>query len=136
MFYIYGLREVGSDEYRYVGHTNDCDRRRWAHMALAKDPQASNNEQLYKWMAAAGNFKMDVLQTVDSNPRSAEEIWINKLRAAGDRLLNARSATRRVLGMAEMDDTQKRHIISSYLDRFEDDTDTPWLKEDDPVYTV
>lgn len=139
MFYVYGLREKSSDEYRYVGSTNDLQKRMWGHEHSAENLDDSGNAELYRWFAGcAGRVIMEVLETVESKDqqRPTEERWIHRLRGEGFRLFNIRSAAVVILGMNDMGETQKRDIITDYLDRFEADTDKPWLKEEAAVYEV
>lgn len=127
MFYIYGLREAGSDEYRYVGSTKDPRRRMWGHAATMAVPAEASNTDLYKWMLSATRIEMDILEESPER-RQAEEQWINKLRWQGHRLFNIRSATQHMLGMNAMSAEQRRETVARYLDTYEELCDKPWLK--------
>jgi hypothetical protein len=136
MFYIYGLREKGSDEYRYVGSTVDMQRRWWGHIRGIENPETSGNPPLYEWLGGLYGFEMDCLEEVAEDRRAKEERWINKLRGEGHRLFNIRSAAVMVIGIADMSNETKRGVVAQYLDKFGDDHDGPWMKEAKWVYIV
>lgn len=137
MFYVYGLREKGSKEYRYVGRTVQPLQRLREHMA--EGPRLGRTKQLDAWLKSTGYTPMmDILESSDKHDmgRQTEQYWIEKLIAAGNRLLNSWAASQTYSNFESLPETEKRDTITRYLDMFEADTDQPWLKEDGPIWAV
>jgi hypothetical protein len=135
MFYIYGLREKGSDEYRYVGRTVNPEKRLREHTQIAKP--VGRGPDLHRWLESVGFAPvMDILDRGEALDRQTEQHWIEKLAAAGHRLTNMWAASITYSNFGYMVDDAKRDVIADYLDKFESDADKPWFKEDGPVYEV
>lgn len=89
--YVYGVRNVGSKEYRYVGLTQSSTARRLRrHISNARQGQKT---PFYDWLRREGAARVtiDVLESVTTSREdlgAAEIRWIADLRRAGDRLLN------------------------------------------------
>lgn len=129
MFYVYGLRLNDSSEYRYVGSTNTPRQRLWNHKS-----GDTKNPDKDEWIAAnKRNVVLDILQEVDEGERlTAEQNWIARLTNEGHNLFNLRHAHQNTF--ADLPESRRVEIVTRYLDSFEKDTDTPWFKEDSPVY--
>lgn len=88
---VYGIRLVGSREFRYVGITTaGVNRRLRQHLAKAR---ASVRTPFYDWLRKheADVVVTEVLETVRSDLAAlgeAEIVWIALMRSAGHRLLN------------------------------------------------
>lgn len=140
MYYVYGLRLLFEDEYRYVGGTGNMGKRLYTHFHDAEHAPDSRNEPLKKWLVENGRERvvMDVLEEVAAgrDRRSVEQTWIAKLSADGNRLFNIRAADMSTDTFGSLPDDKRTAIVEKYLDDLERDTDQPWLKEDGPVYTV
>lgn len=134
--YIYGLRLLFEDEYRYVGSTGDPDRRLHGHFNDAAAAPDKRNKELKQWLNENGRERvvMDVLEEVSAgrDRRAAEQTWIAKLSADGNRLFNIRMADNSTDTFSDLPDEDRTAVVTRYLDEFERDTDKPWLKEDGP----
>ena len=88
MSIIYGLRQVGTDEIRYVGLTNFSLRKRFAeHQSKARGKW---HYEPAPWMRSTGNVEPVILQTCAmSKARIAERRWVERLAREGHRLLNS-----------------------------------------------
>ena len=139
MFYVYGLRLMWEDEYRYVGSTKDMDKRLYQHFHDAENNPELRNRELKQWLNENGAERvvMDVLDEVEGGDyRAVEQTWIARLSADDHRLFNIRMAHHSERTFGELPEERRIAIITRYLDEFESDTDRPWLKEDAPVYFV
>ena len=99
MFYIYGLRLKGSDEFRYIGCTINPDVRMVSHSSY----DAKGSEK-YGWMRAnRGGIEMVILsEHVESDAAMVEESrQIAKHRRDGHRLFNHQAHSRAPRAMAE-----------------------------------
>lgn len=90
---VYGLRLKGSDEYRYVGITQQKVKERIrAHRAYAL--KGARNQAVYFWIRKYGIDKIDcdILELCPPNDRlyidEAECYWISSIKSFGHRLLN------------------------------------------------
>jgi hypothetical protein len=140
MYHVYGLRLLWEDEYRYVGSTNNMDKRLASHFSDASREPDIRNKELRQWLNESGRERvvMDVLEEVDAGQdhRAVEQTWIAKLSADGNRLFNIRMADKSTDTFFELSDEERTAVVTRYLDDFERDTDMPWLKEDSPTYEV
>lgn len=120
MFVIYGLREVGSNEYRYVGRTTNLKHRMSAHRAMSHNGRAHVNPQLAAWIEGIGDrLQVDVLEEPDTIGRQTEQAWIERLEAQGHRLLNMKPASKTYSNFGDMPPEGKQDVIEAYLDWFE-----------------
>lgn len=87
MTIIYGLREVGSDEIRYVGYTNQPLAKRLRqheYKALARSPYGPT-----EWMLGAGPVEIVRLRACPRHQANkAERAWVERLHKLGHRLTN------------------------------------------------
>lgn len=89
--YVYGVRNVGSKEYRYVGLTQfSVASRLRRHLSNARQEQRT---PFYDWLRREGVVRVtvDVLEAVTTcrdDLGAAEIRWIAERRRVGDRLLN------------------------------------------------
>lgn len=84
MYYIYGLREKGSKEYRYVGRTQHLSNRLYDHKTMTTQGNAYINPGLAAWIDSIGDgLQMDTLETVERFGRQYEQRWIDKLQPRG-----------------------------------------------------
>jgi len=88
--YVYGIRLLDSDEYRYVGMTESTLARRFVkHKATAR---AGRKTPFYDWLRKHGDeVTIELLERIAaprSNLGAAEVRCIAERKAAGDRLLN------------------------------------------------
>lgn len=87
---VYGLRLVGSTEYRYVGLTRGNPKERlWRHKNESHNP----NVPVSKWAAKhADEVVMDILEEVpigsDEALAEAEQYWISQIKGFSHNLLN------------------------------------------------
>ena len=88
MTIIYGLREVGCEEFRYVGLTDHPLTKRFAeHQSKAR---GTWSYQPAPWMRTVESVEIIRLQNCPkSKSRAAERHWVERLHAAGHRLLNS-----------------------------------------------
>lgn len=86
---VYGLREIGSDEFRYVGQTRkDLETRLKWHWY---DANAGGRTKRANWMRSAQRrgVGIEVVALEENAEINAAEVrWISELRASGERLLN------------------------------------------------
>ena len=102
MTIIYGLREVGSDEIRYVGLTNKSRAER------LKDHQTKANTNGWNygvsvWMRNCGR-PVEIIQLCACSPdkaRKAERRWVERLHKQGCRLVNSHLVPRNADARAE-----------------------------------
>lgn len=108
--WIYGLRENGSDEIRYVGHTKDIQQRLYQHKT--KTGQIKGNAALSAWLDETGdNLLCETIDYVPANQaRKHEEKHMRKLAGKGHRLLNIRQAARKIYTSE-----QAHQILSEHL---------------------
>lgn len=90
---IYGVREMGSTEYRYVGlTTHTITRRKSEHFKVAAKGRKTPFADWLRQRTDRESAFFDSLELVMSDDLNdlgkAEERWITKLRADGHRLLN------------------------------------------------
>jgi hypothetical protein len=88
--FVYGVRLLASDEYRYIGMTESTVARRFVrHLGEAR---GGRRTPFYDWLRKHGDDSViDVLERVvgsRSDLGEAEIRWIKQRRDAGDRLLN------------------------------------------------
>lgn len=93
---IYGLREVGSEEIRYVGYTNQPIAKR----LLDHQRKARGKSWPYgvaEWMRSAGEVEIVRLRTCPrKDAHKAERQWVKKLHGDGHRLTNSHLLPREV----------------------------------------
>jgi len=87
---VYGIRAVGSTEYRYIGMTESTALRRFArHRANAR---AGRRTPFYDWLRKHDHEavvdELELVLTTREDLGAAEIRWIAERRASGDRLLN------------------------------------------------
>lgn len=89
MSVIYGLREIGTTEIRYVGLTNHSVKKRFReHQAKARGKW---HYAPAPWMRSAGPVEAVILRICPaSEARAAERRWIEKLFSEGHRLCNVK----------------------------------------------
>lgn len=85
---VYGLREIDTDEIRYVGASRNVSARFAQHRSQAYRGSAP----VYTWIRAISVTRLElvILQRIElpADLDAAERFWIAKLSAAGDRLTN------------------------------------------------
>lgn len=87
---IYGLRLVGSTEYRYIGLTRQKPSQRlYQHQHPTHNPKVP----VSKWaLAHKGEVVMDILEEIPVGDEErlyiSEMYWISQIRSFGHRLLN------------------------------------------------
>jgi len=88
--YVYGIRLLDSDEYRYVGMTEATVAVRFAKHEV--NARAGKKTAFYDWLRKhSGEVTVDILERVTTSRAdlgNAEIRWIAELKSAGDRLLN------------------------------------------------
>ncbi|MEI5585406.1 MULTISPECIES: NUMOD3 domain-containing DNA-binding protein [unclassified Agromyces] len=86
---VYGVRTLGSSEYRYVGQTTlSCTKRMSQHLKAAK---AGQKTAFYDWLRKTDDWHivpLELIWTSLEDLGEAEKRWIVDLRAQGHRLLN------------------------------------------------
>lgn len=87
--YIYGLREEGSNELRYVGKTKDIHERFMQHLRQGDDIHSGKNQ----WITACKTHGITINQVIleectIANSDERESHWINFYRGNGHRLTN------------------------------------------------
>lgn len=93
--YIYGLKEVDSDEIRYVGQTCDLKMRRYTHLS-SKDGQIDHPKRLWIENAKRRGIEIEIItleECGDSvNEVEREQYWISHYESLGHRLTNVDKA--------------------------------------------
>lgn len=86
--YIYGLREAGTDEFRYIGKTVNQDGRLRDHRSSAN---AESDYPKEKWISLAVEIEMVVLETCSNNAWvEREKYWVDYYVQRDHRLTNIR----------------------------------------------
>jgi predicted GIY-YIG superfamily endonuclease len=109
--YVYGLRIVGTDEIRYIGHSTKPRRRLRTHIVHDQRHYTEANPALGLWLDEAGDgLRMVILEeTTKELAREREEAQIRHHMTAGHRLLNVRAAARRIYTTEEAVEIMKRY---------------------------
>ena len=88
--YIYGLYNSFSDEIRYIGKTNDLNRRLSEHIAEAKSLKYKHlpkNKWILKTLNEGGEINYKIIETTNENSWQDREIfWIDYYRQKGNNL--------------------------------------------------
>jgi len=94
--YIYGLREVGTNDIRYVGHSKNVRLRLWQHKVPSG--RMPGNQPFNSWLDEVGeNLTYDILATAPvSQARKYEEKYIRIKRGEGHALFNIRQAAQKI----------------------------------------
>ena len=96
MAYIYGLKEKGTSELRYIGHSRNVKKRVYQHKT--KSARAKGNAELAAWLDGVGdNLDYEILESVPNRgARKHEEKHIRIMSGKGHRLFNIRQAARKI----------------------------------------
>jgi len=93
--YIYGLKEVDSDEIRYVGQTCDVKMRRYTHLS-SKDGQIDHPKRLWIENAKRRGIEIESITLEECgdgiNEVEREQYWIDHYESLGHRLTNVDKA--------------------------------------------
>jgi hypothetical protein len=108
--YIYALKEMGTSNLRYIGHTGNIKLRMYGHKTLASH---TGNEAFSKWLESVGNnLEYEILNIVPaSEARKHEEKYIRMKRSEGHDLLNIRQAAQKIYTKE-----QAHQILAATLD--------------------
>ena len=96
MVHIYGLKEKGTSELRYIGHSKNVKKRIYQHKT--KSGRIKGNGALTAWLESVGdNLDYVILESVPNrDARRYEEKHIRIKAGEGHRLFNIRQAARKV----------------------------------------
>lgn len=88
--FIYALKEIGADEYRYVGKSNKPKKRLYHHIRNSKKLKTYKQKWIQSVLKRSSNIEFVILEEVDVEKWGEREIyWIDRLKNEGYRLSNA-----------------------------------------------
>lgn len=88
--FIYALKEVGTDEYRYVGKSNKPIKRLYFHLIESKKSKTHKERWIQSVLKRNSNIEYVILEEVSIDLWSEREIyWIARFKNDGYRLSNA-----------------------------------------------
>lgn len=89
--YIYGLKEAGSGEFRYIGKTVDPENRLVSHR---KDGLENSVNPKQRWIASALSIEMEIIEECEPEQEDKrEQYWISFYEKIGHRLTNVRGSS-------------------------------------------